>query len=136
MQRTIRLQLNTTAQQVTILKDTLVGFTTAFNYVCNYGWQQKECNGISLHKATYYQLRANLPGLPSQLVCAARVKATEALKSVFTLVKKYPEKIKAWEKKRPTLFLRVKFTEVKSPGCRLALNPSFAPSAMICVAIG
>lgn len=34
-----------------------------------------------MHKATYYDHRT-ITGLPAQLVCAARVKATEALKSV------------------------------------------------------
>ena len=38
-------------------------------------------SGTQLHKATYYDHRT-ITGLPAQLVCAARVKATEALKSV------------------------------------------------------
>lgn len=40
--------------------------------------------GVILHKETYYDHRT-LTGLPSQLVCAARVKATEALKSAAAL---------------------------------------------------
>ena len=38
-------------------------------------------SGAELHKATYYDHRT-ITKLPAQLVCAARVKATEALKSV------------------------------------------------------
>ncbi len=126
MQRTIRLQLNTTAEQATILKDTLAGFTTAFNYVCNYGWQHKERNSVSLHKATYYDVRATLPNLPSQLVCAARVKASEALKSVFALVKKYPEKVKAWETKKANPKSLGKVYKGKKP------NPPSCPNSPIC----
>ena len=48
------------------------GFTTA----CS--------NGVELHRRTYYPLRAQFPHLPTQLVCAARVKATEAVKSALT----------------------------------------------------
>lgn len=58
----------------------------SFNAVCQLGWNNKITNGVTLHKQTYYDHRA-LTGLPSQLVCAARVKATEALKSVGKLLK-------------------------------------------------
>jgi IS605 OrfB family transposase len=44
-------------------------------------------NGVELHKATYYEHRLET-GLPSQLVCAARVKAAEALKSAKALNRK------------------------------------------------
>jgi putative transposase len=83
MQRTIRLKLNPTLEQTPILQNTLHSFTTAFNYVCAHGWQHNEKSGKALHKATYYPLKERLSNLPSQLLCAARVKATEALKSAF-----------------------------------------------------
>ena len=86
MQRTIRLQLNTTQPQNEALKQTLNQFTKAFNFVCEHGWLNSEKNGIDLHKATYYPLREALVDLPAQLICAARVKATEALKSAFARV--------------------------------------------------
>jgi IS605 OrfB family transposase len=59
-----------------------------------------------LHKRTYYPLRAQFPDLPAQLVCAARVKATEAVKSALTWkVKKeqaYPGKVaKAQKQGKP-----------------------------------
>ncbi len=84
MQRTIRLKLNTTEAQRLVLVQTLTSFTQAFNFVCQYGWLKGEKNGIELHKAMYYELKAQLGSFfPSQLICAARVKATEALKSAF-----------------------------------------------------
>jgi hypothetical protein len=56
----------------------LQGFTWAFNFVCDYGWQHHEKNGVTLHHETYSQVRLSQTNLPAQLVCAARVKATEA----------------------------------------------------------
>jgi len=58
-------------------------FTAAFNHVCAYGWTHTEKNGVQLHHATYYAAKAACPGLVSDLVIQARVKATEALKSAF-----------------------------------------------------
>ena len=46
-------------------------------------------NGVELHKETYSPLRAQYPDLPAQLVCAARVKATEAVKSTLTWQQKH-----------------------------------------------
>jgi putative transposase len=43
--------------------------------------------GVELHNSTYYQLKAVLIDLPTQLICAARVKAAEALKSAFARLK-------------------------------------------------
>lgn len=45
-------------------------------------------NGVELHKQTSYPLRASYPDLPAQLVCAARVKAIEAVKSALDRRKK------------------------------------------------
>jgi IS605 OrfB family transposase len=87
MQRTIKFQLNTNPEQEHILRETLQGFTWAFNFVCDYGWKHHEKNGVTLHHETYPQIRLSQGSLPSQLVCAARVKATEALKSSFTRLK-------------------------------------------------
>jgi putative transposase len=70
------------------LLETMERHTACFNAVCGYGWEAREGNGVELHKATYYPLRAEHPALPAQLVCAARVKATEALKSARVRLKK------------------------------------------------
>ncbi len=87
MQRTIRIQLKPDIATASVLTQTIDQYTWSFNAVCKHGWENDLANGVELHKATYYDHRAET-GLPSQLVCAARVKATEALKSAKTLKKK------------------------------------------------
>jgi IS605 OrfB family transposase len=87
MQRTIRIQLKPDIETATALSQTIEQYTWSFNAVCHLGWEKSLTSGVELHKATYYDHRA-LTGLPSQLVCAARVKATEALKSAKNLKKK------------------------------------------------
>lgn len=85
MDRTIRLQLKPTPEQRAVLLETLRQFTTAFNLVCAAGWQQEEKNGVRLHHLTYYEAKATCPGLVSDLLIQARVKATETVKSAFAL---------------------------------------------------
>ncbi|OWY61036.1 hypothetical protein B7486_65960 [cyanobacterium TDX16] len=77
MQRTIRIQLKPDTETAAALSQTIEQYTKSFNAVCKVGWEKSLTSGVELHKATYYDHRA-LTGLPSQLVCAARVKATEA----------------------------------------------------------
>lgn len=79
----MKIQLHTTPEQAQALSDTLSQFTTAFNFVCATGWQSGEKNGVRLHHETYYQTKAACPGLVSDLLIQARVKATETLKSAF-----------------------------------------------------
>jgi putative transposase len=88
MQRTVRLQLNPTIEQTEILLDTMKQYSECFNVVSRLGFEKHIKNGVTLHKETYYPLRKLFPELPSQLVCASRVKATEAIKSALTLQKK------------------------------------------------
>jgi len=87
MQRTIRVQLQPDTEATKILDQTIEQYTWSFNDVCKLGWESSVTNGVALHKETYYNHRA-FTGLPSQLVCAARVKAAEALKSAKSLKKK------------------------------------------------
>lgn len=87
MQRTVRLKLQPDLEQSQALAHTTQQFTTAFNDVCAYGWTHNEKNGVQLHHATYYTEKAACPGLVSDLLIQARVKATEALKSAFALQK-------------------------------------------------
>lgn len=107
MDRTVRIQLHPTPEQAGVLKETLRQFTVAFNAVCCYGWQHTEKNGVKLHHATYYETKAACPGLVSDLLIQARVKATEALKSAFTWKAKketaYPERAaKALKQGKPS----------------------------------
>jgi putative transposase len=85
VQRTIRIQLDPTQAQAAALAETSRQFTAVFNIVCAYGWQQSEKNGIELHRALYYPLKAEYPALVSDLHIQARVKATEAIKSALAL---------------------------------------------------
>jgi IS605 OrfB family transposase len=87
MQRTIPIQLQPDIETAKVLSQTIEQYTWSFNAVCKYGWENGLANGVELHKATYYDHRA-MTGLPSQLVCAARVKATQALKSAKSLKRK------------------------------------------------
>ncbi|GHO66899.1 hypothetical protein KSC_057910 [Ktedonobacter sp. SOSP1-52] len=72
-------------------------FTVAYNQVCVYGWQHREKNGVRLHHATYYETKSLCPGLASDLLIQARVKATETLRSAFTWKARkeasYPKKV-------------------------------------------
>lgn len=89
MQRTIRIKLAPAPAQTAALIETSRQFTAVFNAVCAYGWQQGEKNGIELHRALYYQLKADYPALVSDLHVQARVKATEAVSSALNLRRKY-----------------------------------------------
>ncbi len=86
-----------TAELHDVLLETIQQYTECFNTIAAYGWERCEKNGIELHKATYYPLRANYPQLPAQLVISARAKATEAVKSALTWKvkreKEFPKKV-------------------------------------------
>ncbi|HZU70189.1 MAG TPA: transposase [Ktedonobacteraceae bacterium] len=84
MNRTIIVQLNPTPEQAQSLKATLEHYSACFNAVAQEGFSTACSNGVELHKRTYYPLRAQFPDLPAQLVCSARLKATEAIKSALT----------------------------------------------------
>lgn len=91
MQRTVRIRLHPDAETAAALTETVRLYTSSFNVVARVGWESGVANGVELHKATYYPERARTE-LPAQLVCAARVKATEALKSARALAKKEAKK--------------------------------------------
>src|SRR5712691_10998404 len=106
MDRTLVVQLTPTPEQARTLMATLEQHTACYNAVAHEGFTTACRNGVELHKRTYYPLRAQYPDLPAQLVCAARVKATEAVKSALTWKTKkeqaYPKKVeKALKKGKP-----------------------------------
>jgi len=88
LKATLKLRLHTCREAEGSLLETLRQSTACFNAVTAHGWAVGERNGTRLHHATYKSLRETYPALPSQLHCAARVKATEALKSVDERLKK------------------------------------------------
>lgn len=79
--RTAKIKLNISVSEVL---PSMQAYTKAFNFVCQVGFESKDKNGVSLHKKTYRETREYLP---SQLAISARMKATEALASVFTKTK-------------------------------------------------
>jgi IS605 OrfB family transposase len=87
MQRTIRIQLEPSPTQTQQLVQTSRQFTAVFNAVCAHGWRERLSNGVKLHHATYYPLKADYPNLVSDLHVQARVKATEAVTSALALQK-------------------------------------------------
>src|SRR5436305_13056987 len=121
MDRTITVQLKPTPGQERSLKATLEQHTACFNVVAHEGFTTACSNGVELHKRTYYPLRAQYPDLPAQLVCAARVKATEAVKSALTWkIKKEqasPKKVEQAQKQgKPIPF----FKPVRCPQSEMA----------------
>lgn len=80
--RTIKLKLDISTE---VIKPTIEAYTKAFNFVCQMGWDNSDSNGVSLHNKTYLETRVYLP---SQLAVSARMKATEAIKSVKARLKK------------------------------------------------
>lgn len=119
MDRTVVLNIHPTPEQASILQRTLLEHTACFNAVVYEGFTQHCSNGVELHKQTYYPLRAAYPDLPAQLVCAARVKATETVKSALTWQKKneqnYPKRVaKALKRGKPApVFKPVKYPYVQ-----------------------
>jgi putative transposase len=102
MDRTLVVQLTPTPEQARTLMATLEQHTACYNAVAHEGFTTACSNGVELHKRTYYPLRSQYPDLPAQLVCAARVRATESVKSALTWKRKheksYPKKVAKAEK--------------------------------------
>lgn len=80
--RTIKIRLQ---EHPEVFQSTIDAYTKSFNYTCTTGWNDKDYNGVSLHHKVYKKTRAYLP---AQLAISARMKATEALKSVRKRLKK------------------------------------------------
>jgi len=87
MQRTVRIKLQPSPEQADALRETRRQFTEVFNAVAEHGWRERIKNGVTLHHALYYPLKAQFPALVSDLHIQARVKATEAVRSALQLVK-------------------------------------------------
>jgi putative transposase len=79
----MRLKLHPRPEQAHTLTATLAQCTDVVNWVCAYGWEHNEKNRVRLHHATYHPVKKVCPGLVSDLVIQARVKAAEARKSAF-----------------------------------------------------
>ena len=82
-----KIKLNPSEEQNDILLKTLNQYKMAIDFPLLYGFKNKVSSGVELHKATYYPVREQTK-LPAQLVCSARCKATEVLKSIKTKTKR------------------------------------------------
>lgn len=80
--RTIKLKLSVSEEDKENLKKTITLFNTVFNKIAKYGFEHKTHSKVSIHHATYKQIREQYPELPSSLVQGARDCACEALKGV------------------------------------------------------
>ncbi|WIM44022.1 transposase [Methanosarcina mazei] len=80
--RTIKLKLSVSEEDKEYLKKTITLFNTVFNEVAKYGFEHKTHSKVSIHHATYKDIREKYPELPSSLVQGARDIACEALKGV------------------------------------------------------
>lgn len=70
------------------IDSTLAAYQSSYNRIIEYQWPniKEHINGVQIHHATYSNEK--LYGLPTALICSARVRATETLKSVQTSLKK------------------------------------------------
>lgn len=82
---TLRLPVTTNRRES--LLSTAEQFRDSFSRVCAVGWDQPRINGVELHHKTYYPEKEKTQ-LSSQLIIAARMKATEALKAAKTRIKR------------------------------------------------
>jgi len=80
--RTIKLKLDMSDEGKENLKQTVVLFNQVFNEVAEYGFNNHTHSKVSIHHATYKDIRKRHPELPSSLVQGARDVACEALKGV------------------------------------------------------
>lgn len=83
---TLTFKLPLQSDRISILESTAEQSRDSYNRVCEAGWQMDRLNGVELHKLTYTSERS-ATSLPSQLICSARVKATESIKGAKTRLK-------------------------------------------------
>jgi len=128
--RTASIRLNVGDHKDNLL-NSMDLYTTAYNYCCSVGFENKIKNGVLLHKATYSDTR---PYLPSQLAISSRMLATESLKSVFTRMKKTGKQYRCPRSKRVsirldknsyTLWLNKKEVSILTCNGRIRLDITF-----------
>ena len=89
MDRTLKLKLELSDEDKESLMQTVVLFNQVFNEVAEYGFEKRTHSKVSVHNATYKDIRGRHPELPSSLIQGARDVACEALKGVK--LKRLPE---------------------------------------------
>jgi putative transposase len=87
--RTIKLKLDMSEESKETLRQTMVLSNQVFNEIAKYGFDNHTCSKVSIHHATYYDIRGKYPALPCSILQGIRDVACEALKGVE--LKKLPE---------------------------------------------
>jgi len=82
-----KLKLKVNEEQHATLMETLEQYKCCLDYTFENGFNNHLTSGLRLHDNTYQILRGKYPELPSALVCVARVKVTESLKSIKSKTK-------------------------------------------------
>jgi len=86
--RTIQAQLQLFPEQAEALHETVSQFTQAFNTACRKGWEQRTGNAYTIQRFAYRESKNDLPALVSDLHIQAIHKASEAVKSAISRMKK------------------------------------------------
>jgi IS605 OrfB family transposase len=87
--RTIKLKLDLSEYDKETLRLTMTLSNHVFNMIAQYGFENHTCSKVSIHHATYYDIRGKYPELPCAILQGVRDVACEALKGVE--LKKLPK---------------------------------------------
>ena len=85
--RTVSFPLRLSAEQRSVLTETVDRYTNAWNYCVDVAWREGITNKDDLHDATYYAVRSRFD-LKSQYTCSSRDRAFEAVCAVRDALKK------------------------------------------------
>jgi IS605 OrfB family transposase len=101
MKLALKIKLNPEKEIAEAIDATAKAYTESYNRIIDSQWStENRINKVEIHNLTYYQER-EISGLPSQLVCSARNRASETLKSVKKKEKEAGKKFKKPEAKKP-----------------------------------
>jgi len=89
---TLKIKLNPEAEIANAIDTTLEAYQASYNRAIAFAWPDigSRVNGVAIHHGTYYLEKQY--GLPTALICSARVRATETLKVVKTALEKRRKK--------------------------------------------
>ncbi len=89
VERTITFKLDMSDESKETLRQTMVLSNRVFNEIARYGFENHTCSKVSVHHATYYEIRRKYPELPCSIVQGIRDVACEALNGLD--LKKLPK---------------------------------------------
>ena len=89
VERTITFKLELSDESKETLRQTMVLSNQVFDEIARYGFENHTCSKVSVHHATYYEIRGKYPELPCSIVQGIRDVACEALNGLD--LKKLPK---------------------------------------------